>query len=75
MEKKTGKTRNKIQTCLSCLGDFDEKEVYWVTTNNGYQILHCMKCIDKKGITDYKPYSKPRKKKTKEGKPDIKKKK
>ena len=58
------KTREK-QICVSCLEEFIGKEVYWIN-KMGYQVLHCMMCIEKKGIEKYEPYSKPRKRKTKE---------
>jgi hypothetical protein len=73
--------RNEKQICMSCIGEFSPKEVYWIvrTVNgrpeNSYKALHCLNCIEEKGIEEYEPYIKPRKTKTKVEKPDIKKKK
>lgn len=64
------KKREK-QICMSCLDDFDGKEIYWVTKGN-HQVLNCSNCMEKNGVVEYIPYVKPRKKKTKEEKLDIK---
>lgn len=57
--------------CMSCLGDFTDKEVYWVKRNDFYQVLHCFNCLEEKGITEYIPYLKPRKKREKIEKTEI----
>jgi hypothetical protein len=67
--------KNEKQICMNCHGDFLNKEIYWVTKKEFYQVLHCINCIEKKGFEEYEPYMKPRKSKTKEEKSDIKKKK
>ena len=64
--------KNEKQICMNCLGEFAPKDIYWVS-KNGYQALHCSSCIKEKGITEFIPYLKPRKTKTKVEKTDIKK--
>lgn len=51
--------------CISCLGDFKDKDIYWVRKQDMY-VLYCMDCIKKLGIENYNPYSKPKKRKVKE---------
>jgi len=58
------KKREK-QICMSCLCEFDDKDFYWVTKID-HQVLHCTECLKNSGIEKYVPYSKPRKRKTKE---------
>lgn len=67
--------KDEKQICMSCHGDFSNKEVYWITKNESYQVLHCINCIEKNDVKDYVPYMKPRKIKTKVEKKDTKKKK
>lgn len=53
--------------CFSCLGEFDDKEIYWIDKKT-HSILHCMKCIENNKIESYIPYLKPRKTRTKKEK-------
>jgi len=57
--------KRENQICMSCLGEFPDKDIYWINRIN-CQVLHCLDCIEKKGIEKYIPYSKPRKRKTKD---------
>ena len=62
----TAKKINNCNICLNCLNEFIDKEIYWVAANFGVMsVMHCMSCIEEKGITEYKPYLKPRKKREK----------
>jgi hypothetical protein len=51
--------------CMSCIGTFADKDVFWVTKDISHQVLYCLKCLKEKGITQFTPYLKPRKKKEK----------
>lgn len=50
--------------CMSCLGEFDDKEVYWVYRTT-YSVLHCENCLKENNVEKYIPYLKPRKPRTK----------
>lgn len=56
------KTENICHCCHEYISD---KDSYWITKENSYQLLHCMNCIKEKGIMEFYPYLKPRKKREK----------
>ena len=62
MSKRVGLKDN---ICMRCHGNFTDKEVYWVTKGGDHQVLHCFFCLEETGITEFVPYSKPRKKREK----------
>jgi hypothetical protein len=54
----------ETRICSHCINDIDQTEINIALVPSGkYYTLYCHKCIKELGITDFKPYIKPRKKK------------
>lgn len=51
--------------CTECLQEFSGKDMRFAKIVKGdFITLYCKNCIEKLGITDFKTYIKPRKKKS-----------
>lgn len=68
MAKKTTKTATKTKKattshiCSGCIEEFKATELFVAEVKGkGYQTIFCKSCLDKKEITEYKYFQKPRK--------------
>lgn len=48
--------------CSECINEFSNKDIFIAKKpDNNYTTYYCLECLNILGITDFKPYLKPRK--------------